>query len=123
LPTTTQRRGFRHRRTGGQGQRQRRDDGVAGAGDVGYLARDGRNGGVAVGVREPHALLAACDEDGVALRARAEVARRVPRVLVGADAEVRGHLRLVMVRRDERRAGVAAEMRNLRVDDERDALG
>jgi hypothetical protein len=76
-----------------------------------------------VSVAEPHALLAARDEDGVALRARPEVARRLPRVLVGADAAVRGDLGFVMVRRDERRAGVAAEMGDLRIDDERNTLG
>ena len=49
--------------------------------------------------------------------------RRRGRVLVGPDAQVRRDLRLVVVRRDERRAGVVVDVRDLRIDQDRDRPG
>ena len=64
-------------------------------------------------------MLAARNQHGIALRARSKCASRLARVIVGPHAMVRGDLGLVMVRRDERRAGIAREVRDFRVDDER----
>jgi hypothetical protein len=63
-------------------------------------------------------VLATGNQDTAALRARAEGVRRSACVLVGPDTEVRRHFGFVMVRRDQRRAGVAGEMRDLRIDDQ-----
>src|SRR5205823_3903750 len=61
--------GFAERRAGRQRKCKCRDDGVAGAGDIGHLIRtDDRNViGVASGLEQGHATAAARDEDRLAL--------------------------------------------------------
>ena len=57
-----------------------------------------------------------------ALGARPEVACCMMRLFVRPHATMRGDLRLVMVRRNQRRTGVEGQVRDLRIDDERQSL-
>jgi len=56
--------------------------------------------------------------------ARGRNARAVlARVVVGPDAMVRRNLGFLMIRRDQGRARIAREVRNLRIDDQRHRPG
>ena len=67
-------------------------------------------------------MLAARDEHGLAPGALAEPPRGLARVGGRSDPHVRHRLRLVVVRRDHRRARVVLDVRHLRIDEQRDAV-
>ena len=72
--------------------------------------------------QQPHAVLAARDQHALAAApARGRVRRRVARFVCGPDPHVRDRLRLVVVRRDDRRARVVVDVRDFRIDQDRDA--
>ena len=118
-----------------EGDGERGDHGVSGAGDVGDFARFGRQVGfgderrlvdrVASGRRsalgQPQAVLAAGDHHRRRSGEGAEGAGRRAGVGVVADPHVRRHFGFVVVRRDQRGAGVGREVRDLGIDQHRDA--
>ncbi len=71
-------------------------------------------------VQNPHAVLAPGDDD-VRAGALVERARCVARLVRRADDTLRHQLRLVMVRRDDRRSAVAIGVGDLRIDQHRNA--
>ena len=92
--------GVAERRPGGERQRERRDDGIAGTGDVRDLVgSDDRNVvGRPAGLEQRHATAAARDEHGAALQPpeqRATGRSSTPRIVVDLDAEQRLDLGLV----------------------------
>ena len=111
-----QHRGFRHRRAGGERQRQRRHHGVARAGDVRHFAA----------TEVPH-LRARLDShmpcsprvtSAASHPSHPKLAGHLAGLLVAALTPTGGRLGLELVRRDEGRAGIAREMWDLGVDDE-----
>ena len=111
LPTTTPAARFASTapsgsaRARGQRQRERRDHGVAGAGDVEHLARGGRDvQRLAVALEQAHAVLAARDEHRAAVEPAQDLLARRAQVVLAADAHARGLLGLRLVGRHHRGA-------------------
>ena len=113
---------FGERGARGDGERQRRGDGVARARHIRHFARDRRYRALDRRVRQPHSLFASRDEHRLRSRRRSECLRGPARIVVGPDADVRRDFSLVMVRRDEGRAGVEGEMRDFGIDEQRGSL-
>ena len=101
---------------GGEAERHRADDGIAGAGDVRDLARLGRERGVPVRRVQPHAVLAARHQHAAAAGTFTEPLCRLARLVVRADTHVRDGLGFVMVGRDDGGAGVIVDVRHFRID-------
>ena len=114
-------RGIGERGAGGEPQRKRRDDRVARAGDVRHLECFGRQIRFPIRRQQPHAVLAARDEHALASRPGPHACGGGSGFVCGPDAQVRDRLCLVMVGRDDRRALVVVDVRDLRIDQDRDA--
>src|SRR6185295_3052762 len=95
------------------------DDGVTRPGHVEDLARGGRDvEGTAARLEEGHALLAAGDEGGRALKPAEDRLAGGEDVRLGPDPYARRLLRFALVRRDEGDAAIEAEVRDLGVHED-----
>ena len=103
---------------GGQRQRQRGGDGVAGAGDVAHLDRMRRHmDRLARARHQRHAVLALRHQHGLAIRQLHRFLRGVGNVLLGVGAAAGRLGEFLAIGREQRRAAIDREIGALGIDD------
>jgi hypothetical protein len=112
--------GIQRIQAGGTPRGDRRDDGIAGAGDIEYLPCDGRNAPDAVRIHERDAELAQCQQQLLEIKVRAQLGRGRQHSVQPVSVDAGGERQLASIWRDQRRAPIAFEGLSLGVHQHRE---